>query len=243
MDSITEDQPMAQQVDESMKIDSTFDIFIPKLVQTTNFRGADATKSCPGCGETFKAKLHKHRRTKLIPVIAFYDHCLKKCLDYRALGKCVVTCCFQWLSMNNILGLHRRCWKCRKLFMGETNYIYHLRSYKECKSFAARYDNTSNVDPMPCEAKSRPGFKKCVAKKLFDDDLDQDVMFACPGGCGHREKSANNWMTPAMILHVIKCPQYHLLETGVATCDRCILTFPDSGSFNFHREHVCPYID
>ena len=90
--------------------------------------------------------------------------------------------------------------------MGETNYIYHLRSYKECKSFASKTafsplvveqePGDSDVSPMtstPISSDRTSTGVKVLYPRNFNGVLDMKAakqerlrmtVIACPGLCG-----------------------------------------------------------
>ena len=90
--------------------------------------------------------------------------------------------------------------------MGETNYIYHLRSYKECKSFASKTGlSPLVVEPEPCDSDVGPvtstpissdrtsvGLKVLCSRNLngvFEMKAAKQeplrmTVIACPGLCG-----------------------------------------------------------
>ena len=244
-----------------MDITDAVDVFIPKLVQTTNFRGSEDTISCSGCGQEFVARLHCNgKRRKLIPCPKFYHHCLKQCSQYLSLSKCAAV--LHSCLMSHLVptaDLHRHCTGCNKLFLKDTNFVYHLRSYKKCK---AVYSTAPSDRGTPLPARPLPVFKVPARPaavrtgrrqmRLTDVSAPSPVASsACSCGpclsCSRVPQSPlltdmRHTISAEQILHLTSCPTYRAVG-DVRHCSKCDLSFIDFLSFDFHSSFVCPLIN
>jgi hypothetical protein len=172
-------------------------------------------------------------------------------------------------GLHTIAGLHTKCWNCKKVFMRQSNYDYHLRSYPSCQSYHTKLDqvvkkekvNSSDEDSgteiddeiVDSSITSTSATLSSEVSPFLDGDhgsLDEPLGTSCSQlWCrdfkyvGHISLDfIRRLMTPEVIKHVVRCPHYLKAKSIPISCLKCRVSFPDYQSYIFHKTQVCPFL-